>query len=374
MSKKVNWENVNLSLYKSYSSSLINLIKLTITNLPWGVTSKMVLEALAHSARLAEIKPEKKEKQKNEKIGKKRKKLKVTLKSLKNLKKVLPLGMKKRPLGRIIPELNDPILKLKFLKLVSEKKKNNKMLKYIVSQDLNIVEEKKRQMLFSLMQPGMERKFFSRLQNWKRTKTEFPTEIRVGDEVFQGDRVLSGFSKAAYLQSRNPALEKRKISEHYMNMKSTIRLAEIEAQRSNTVLKPMSRKTFQKILKDVPKNKADKDVYGNCLENILHAPEEVQEVIRSITNEMIQDYKAYSDPMLSISVSSFLYKGKQKARDLTGSYRKISIGLVLTKIADTYLQDTIKTLIRNNQSPLQYGLQKVWTTRCVQFSVKQQQK
>ena len=373
MSKKVNWENVNLSLYKSYSSSLINLIKLTITNLPWGVTSKMVLEALAHSARLAEIKPEKKEKQKNEKIGKIRKKLKVTLKSLKNLKKVLPLGMKKRPLGQIIPELNDPILKLKFLKLVSEKKKNNKMLKYIVSQDLNIVEEKKRQMLFSLMQPGMERKFFSRLQNWKRTKTEFPTEIRVGDEVFQGDRVLSGFSKAAYLQSRNPALEKRKISEHYMNMKSTIRLAEIEAQRSNTVLKPMSRKTFQKILKDVPKNKAE-DVYGNCIENILHAPEEVQEVIRSITNEMIQDYKAYSDPTLSISVSSFLYKGKQKARDLTGSYRKISIGLVLTKIADTYLQDTIKTLIRNNQSPLQYGLQKVWTTRCVQFSVKQQQK
>jgi len=342
-------------------------------NLPWGVTSKMVLEALAHSARVAEIKPERKEKQKNETIAKLRKKLKVTLKSLKDLKKILPLGLNKKPLDQIIPELKNPTLKLKFLRLVSEKKKNNKMLKYVVSRDLNIVEESKRQKLFSLMKPGMERKFFTKLQDWKRTKTEFPTEIRVGDEVFQGEDVLSGFSKAAYLQSRNPALEKRKISEHYMNMKSTIRLAELEAQRSNTVIKPMSKKTFQKILKDVPRNKAE-DVYGNCIENILHAPEEVQEIIRSIINEMIQDYEAYSDPMLSISVSSFLYKGKQKARDLTGSYRKISIGLVLAKIADTYLQDTIKTLIRNNQSPLQYGFTEVLTTRCVPFYVKQQRR
>ena len=58
---------------------------------------------------------------------------------------------------------------------------------------------------------------------------------------------------------------------------------------------------------------------------------------------------------MSISVSSFLYKGKNKVRSNPSSYRKISIGLTLTKIADTYLQDTIKQLIRNNQSELQYG-------------------
>ena len=60
MSKKVNWSNVNNSMYESLSTSLINSMKLTINdNLPWGVKSKMVIEALAHCARLSEIKPEK---------------------------------------------------------------------------------------------------------------------------------------------------------------------------------------------------------------------------------------------------------------------------------------------------------------------------
>ena len=66
MSKKVNWSNVNNSMYESLSTSLINSMKLTINdNLPWGVKSKMVIEALAHCARLSEIKPEKTIREKN---------------------------------------------------------------------------------------------------------------------------------------------------------------------------------------------------------------------------------------------------------------------------------------------------------------------
>ena len=243
---------------------------------------------------------------------------------------------------------------MKFLSLLNEKKRLNKIRKSIILKDLHLFEEERRQKLYHLLYPGMEKKFFSMLKRWKRTKSEFPNEIIVGQEVFTGDEVLSGFAKTAFQQSRNPALEKRKVSEHYLNMKSTIQLAEIEASRSNLVIQPMNREIFKKILKKVPRNKAE-DVFGNSIENIIYAPQEIQDIIMSIVNDMIQDYRAYSDPMLSISVSSFLYKGKQKPRNMTGSYRKISIGLILSKIADTYLQDTIKTLIRINQSPLQYG-------------------
>ena len=71
-----------------------------------------------------------------------------------------------------------------------------------------------------------------------------------------------------------------------MNMKSTILLAEIEADRSNLVIEPMTMKVFQKILRQVPKNKAE-DVYGVSIENIISAPPEIQEIILSITNDIV---------------------------------------------------------------------------------------
>ena len=78
----------------------------------------------------------------------------------------------------------------------------------------------------------------------------------------------------------------------------------------------------------------------------------------AICNEMIMDPEKYCDPILSMSTSTYLYKGKGKARDDPSSYRKVSIGSIINKIIDCYLADTVKTLIRNNQTDLQYGFTK----------------
>ena len=107
----------------------------------------------------------------------------------------------------------------------------------------------------------------------------------------------------------------------------------------------------------IPKNKAP-DIFNNSVENYLYGGQKVQEAIRTIVNEMISDHEKYSDPLLSMSVSTYLYKGKNKDRSNPSSYRKVSIGSMLNKLADCYMEDTIKTLIKTNQSDLQFGFTK----------------
>ena len=114
-------------------------------------------------------------------------------------------------------------------------------------------DEEKRRKLFELMTPGNERQFFMKLQKWKRKKNEFPTELVVEGEEFYGSEVLNGFSRAAFLQSRNPELEKRKIEDHYQNMKTVVNLVEIEAKSSHVQIKPLTKSEFIKLLKKLPK-------------------------------------------------------------------------------------------------------------------------
>ena len=46
------------------------------------------------------------------------------------------------------------------------------------------------------------------------------------------------------------------------------------------------------------------------------------------------------------------------------SYRKLSIGLTIAKIIDCYMEDTIKMLIKINQSPYQYGFTALTDFKC----------
>ena len=142
------------------------------------------------------------------------------------------------------------------MRLLQEKKQWTRLIKNLDAKDLEAKDEEKRRKLFELMTPGNERKFFMKLQKWKRKKNEFPTELVVDGEEFYGADVLKGFSKAAFQQSRNPELEKRKIEDHYQNMKTVVKLAEIEAKSSHIQIKPLSKKEFIKVLKKLPRRKA----------------------------------------------------------------------------------------------------------------------
>ena len=72
------------------------------------------------------------------------------------------------------------------------------------------------------MAPGKEKQFFTTLQWWRRSRSEFPTEIIVENKFFYGDQVLTGFAHAAYLQSRDPTMEKYRVSPHHTSMKTIV--------------------------------------------------------------------------------------------------------------------------------------------------------
>ena len=94
------------------------------------------------------------------------------------------------------------------------------------------------------------------------------------------------------------------------------------------------------------------------MEHYVNADDEVKEALRTICNEMILDDRKYSSPLLSMSTSTYLYKGKNKDRKNPSSYRKVSIGSICNKIVDCYMESTIKELIKRNQSKLQFGFTK----------------
>ena len=136
-----------------------------------------------------------------------------------------------------------------------------------------------------------------------------------------------------------------------------VRCEEIHAKKEKKKIEPMDMETFEKMLKKIPKGKAP-DIFFNTVEHYINASREVKEALLAICNEMILDGDKYSSPLLSMSTSTYLYKGKNKKRTNPLSYRKVSIGSICNKIVDCYMEDTVKGLIRSKQSDLQFGFTK----------------
>ena len=60
----------------------------------------------------------------------------------------------------------------------------------------------------------------------------------------------------------------------------------------------------------------------------------VENIFCDFVRDMCEDPTKYSDLLTSLSMASFLYKGKNKEREDSTSYRKIRIGSFYNKITD----------------------------------------
>ena len=97
------------------------------------------------------------------------------------------------------------------------------------------------------------------------------------------------------------------------------------------------------------------DVNGMAIEHLLYAPEYVKDIAKKFTIYILEDFSRYSTPLMSLSVSNFLYKGKSKPKDLPGSYRKITIGNINQKIVDTHVTPNTGKIAKKAQPSTQYG-------------------
>ena len=118
-----------------------------------------------------------------------------------------------------------------------------------------------------------------------------------------------------------------------------------------TCIKPLDNKSFNKLINKVARGKAQ-DVNGMAIEHLLYAPEYIKDIAKNFTNYILEDFSRYSTPLMSLSVSNFLYKGKNK--DHPGSYRKITIGNINQKIVDAHVTPDTGKIAKKAQPSTQY--------------------
>jgi len=87
----------------------------------------------------------------------------------------------------------------------------------------------------------------------------------------------------------------------------------------------------------------------------LYASDYVKTKEMEFSNYLLEDFSRYSSVLLSLSVSSYLYKGKNKPKEKPGSYRKITIGSLKQKIIDKYMTKDTGKIAKKAQSGTQYG-------------------
>ena len=102
------------------------------------------------------------------------KKIKANLKQLKYIKKKLPFDVKNLKADDIVNKIENVNIRIKFLRLLAEKRKSNSIIRKMKAVQLDVSKEKRKQELFSLMMPGKERKFFKENPAVERKGSRFP--------------------------------------------------------------------------------------------------------------------------------------------------------------------------------------------------------
>ena len=190
----------------------------------------------------------------------------------------------------------------------------------------------------------------------KKEANGLPKSLKYKDKVYTGKEVLKGFYDLSKDQSINPKRVPGNVPLPYYNiMRDVVNLEKYLLEKTDdTIIKPLDNKGFQKLINKVAKGKAQ-DINGMAIEHLLYAPEYVKNIAKDFTNYVMEDFSRYSTPLMSLSVSNFLYKGKNKPKDLPGSYRKITIGNINQKIVDTHVTPDTGKIAKKAQPSTQYG-------------------
>ena len=184
---------------------------------------------------------------------------------------------------------------------------------------------------------GNPRLYFDKIKGLfnKKGSTGLPKVLKYKNKTYIGNQVLQGFYDLSKDQSINPKRVPGNNPLPYYNiMRDVVNLEKYFLDNcDNTYIEPLTEKTYNVLLRRVARDKAQ-DINGLAIEHLLHAPDSVKKLEMNFTNYVMEDFSRYSTPLMSLSVSTFLYKGKNKPKDLTGSYRKITVGSLKQKIID----------------------------------------
>ena len=93
------------------------------------------------------------------------------------------------------------------------------------------------------------------------------------------------------------------------------------------------------------------DIHRLSVEHLRYAGEDALEQVRLTVNDLLKNMNAVASPEIKVGSASFVYKGKNKPINHHKSYRRVTVGPFIGRIADEYLREQtipIYTPLQNN--------------------------
>ena len=152
--RRANWDRIDKVKYRCLSKMILKNVEEQMNDMPWEIRVKSLLDSLHQAALTSELpKSDKEKKQEKEEVKREKKeaqyKYRKKVNELKYLKSKLPFNCESIPCNVIREKIKNPKLKLRFIELITGRKKAKGRIRALKREDLNMIKENKRQHLFS---------------------------------------------------------------------------------------------------------------------------------------------------------------------------------------------------------------------------------
>ena len=182
-----------------------------------------------------------------------------------------------------------------------------------------------------------------------------PIKLKVKGKTYKHGDVLAGFSAVAKEEANDPMTDVgAKIPREFISMKDINAMALAEAEMDDTVFLPLDRDSFKELLKEIPTGRAA-DVSGLMIEHIIWADDTVIDLIMDCLNCLLEDIDWSTHPLLSLSMSSYLYKGRGKPMEDPSAFRRLQISSLYCKILQRLSSAHLGLLTSKHVHEFQFG-------------------
>ena len=172
--------------------------------------------------------------------------------------------------------------------------------------------------------------------------------------TYHGDDVLEGFAAdAEHLgKMNNEAAYDRGF--YKLCKLDNIYIFEI-MDESNLRIPPMTIGNLNKIIFSKMKLGKACDIYHLTVEHLRYCGDSARKYVLSFINMVLDNINYLSCPQIKLGVGTAVYKGKNKPKTSSNSYRRITVSPIIGAIIDYYVDPIAEATFRLQQSPDQLG-------------------
>ena len=124
---------------------------------------------------------------------------------------------------------------------------------------------------------------------------------------------------------------------------------------SNLSIPLMTLKDLNKIIFSKMKLGKACDIYHLTVEHLRYCGDSARRHVLTFINMVLTNINYLSCPQIKLGVGTAVYKGKNKPKTLSNSYRRITVSPILGAIIDYYIDPIAEATFRLQQSPDQLG-------------------